>query len=193
MSTHPAVGDSDLSQQERSRILSILKSNWRAEMRGQKTYAALAEREKNPQRSQAFRFLADAEQKHADMWSDRYHALGGGRLSYNGSKTGEADTLTNRIAGVDMALRRLELDESRDTARYAKQVEEIGDEPTVAILRRVLKDEREHYGILNNLIRNSRPPAPFSADQARKELSDLLVARQAGSPQVAGWIGDGLY
>lgn len=193
MSANFATGDLDLSQQDRNRILSILKGNWRAEMRGQKTYAALAEREKNPQRSQAFRFLADAEQKHADMWSDRYHALGGGRLSYNGSKTGEADTLTNRIAGVDMALRRLELDESRDIARYAKQVEEIGDEPTVAILSQVLKDEREHYRILNNLIRKSRPPAPFSADQAQKELSDLLLARQAGSPQVAGWIGDAIY
>jgi VIT1/CCC1 family predicted Fe2+/Mn2+ transporter len=92
-----------------------------------------------------------------------------------------------------MALRRLEVDESQDIARYARQIEAIGDEPTIAILRQVLKDEREHYRTLNNLIRDRRLVVPASPDQARTALDELQAARQDGSPRVAGWVGDAIY
>jgi vacuolar iron transporter family protein len=148
MSTNLAVVDSDLNPQERKRILRILESNWQAEMRGYETYAALAQRETDPQRSTAFRTLADAEQRHADLWAGRLSVLSA-RLTYHGPRTGEADNLANRISGMNMVLRRLELDETQDIAKYAKQLEDIGDQPSVVILRQVLRDEREHYQILN--------------------------------------------
>jgi VIT1/CCC1 family predicted Fe2+/Mn2+ transporter/rubrerythrin len=193
MNTNSAVASSKLNPQERKRILRILESNWQAEMRGRETYATLAERETDLQRSKAFRALADAEQRHADLWAGRYSALGGMPLTYDGPKTGEADNLANRIGGINMALRRLELDETQDIAKYAKQIEDIGDQPSIEILGQVLKDEREHYQILNNLIRNRRPLPPFAPDQARKALDELLAARLAGSPKAAGWIGDAIY
>jgi VIT1/CCC1 family predicted Fe2+/Mn2+ transporter/rubrerythrin len=193
MNTDSAVTNSNLSPQERKPILRILESNWQAEMRGHETYATLAEREIDPQRSAAFRALADAEQHHADLWARRHSALGGSPLTYDGPRTGEADHLANRIGGIDMALRRLELDETQDIAKYAKQLEGIGDPPSIVILRQVLKDEREHYQILNNLIRNRRPLPPISPDLARKSLDELLAARQAGRPRAAGWIGDAIY
>jgi rubrerythrin len=139
MSTNSAVTDSNLNPQERKRILRILESNWQAEMRGHETYAALAERESDPQRSIVFRTLADAEQRHADLWAGRYSALGGSPLTYEGPRTGEADNLANRIGGISMALRRLELDETQDIAKYAKQIEDIGDQPSIVILGQVLK------------------------------------------------------
>lgn len=193
MNTDSAVTDSNLSPQERKRILRILESNWQAEMRGRETYATLAERETDPQRSGAFRALADAEQHHADLWARRRSALGGSPLTYDGPRTGEADNLANRIGGINMALRRLELDETQDIAKYAKQLEGIGDQPSIVILRQVLKDEREHYQILNNLIRNRRRLPAISPDLTRKSLDELLAARQAGSPKAAGWIGDAIY
>ena len=193
MNANSTAADSDLNPQERKRILRILESNWQAEMRGRETYATLAERETDPQRSMAFRALADAEQRHADLWAGRHSALGGSPLAYDGPRTGEADNLGNRIGGINMALRRLELDETQDIAKYAKQIEDIGDQPSIVILRQVLNDEREHYRILNNLIRNRRPLPPFSPDQARKALDELLAARQAGSPKAAGWVGDAIY
>ena len=96
---------------------------------------SLAERETDPARRAAFRTLSHAEQHHAQLWADRIRALGGPDPVYNGPKTGEADTLANRVGGVGMALRRLELDESRDIAKYAKQIKELGDEPSIRILR----------------------------------------------------------
>ncbi len=54
-------------------------------------------------------------------------------------------TLANRVGGPGMALRRLEIDESRDIARYGKQLEELGDQPSIAILHQVIQEEQEHY------------------------------------------------
>jgi len=193
MSANSASAGSKLDPRDRRRILKILESNWQAEMRGHYTYEILAERESDPARRAAFHGLASAEHHHAQLWIDRIHALGGPNPVYSGSKTGEADTLANRVGGVPLALRRLELDESRDIAKYAKQIKELGDEPSVHILNQVIEEEREHYQTLSALIRNRRPIAPSSPEQARHALDELLAARQEDHPKAAGWIGDAIY
>ena len=104
---------------------------------GVRPFAVLAERETDLQRSMAFRTLADAEQRHADLWAGRIRALGGSPLTYDGPRTGEADNLANRIGGINMALRRLELDETHDIAKYAKQTEDIADQQSIVILQPV--------------------------------------------------------
>ena len=88
--------------------------------------------------------------------------------STTGSESGDADSLANRIGGLDLALRRLELDESRDIARYGKQIQELGDPPTIDILNQVIEDEREHYITLGNLIRHHLPPTQLDPDQAKR-------------------------
>ncbi len=193
MTENAANADSKMDARDRSRILKILKSNWQAEMRGYHTYEILAQRETDPARRAAFRTLSQAEQHHARLWAGRIRALGGPEPAYHGPKTGEADTIANRVGGVGVALRRLELDESRDIAKYAKQIKELGDEPSVRILEQALEDEREHYQTLSGLIRNRRPIAPASPEQARRALDELLVARQQDHPKAAGWIGDAIY
>jgi vacuolar iron transporter family protein len=174
-------------------LLKILERNWQAEERGYHTYETLAERESDPQRRSALRGLAYAEKHHADLWATRILALGGPNPVCKGSNTGEADTLANRVGGEGLALRRLELDESHDIAKYAKQLEELGDEPSNVILKQVLEDEREHYRILDGLIRGRRPLPPPSPDQAKAALNDLVAAREEGHRQTAGWIGDAIY
>src|SRR6202166_3450048 len=193
MTANSTSAGSKMDVRDRSRILKILESNWQAEMRGYHTYEILAERETDPSRRAAFRTQSHAEQHHAQLWADRIRALGGPNPVYKGPKAGEADTLANRAGGVRLALRRLELDESRDIAKYAKQIKELGDEPSVRILEQALKDEREHYQTLSGLIRNRRPIAPSSPEQAKLSLDELLAARQEEHPKAAGWIGDAIY
>src|ERR1019366_6770477 len=94
-----------------------------------------AERETEPQRRVAFRSLAKAEKHHADLWAERIHALGNSEPVYQGPTSGDANTIANRVGGLGLALRRLELDESHDIAKYAKQLEDLGDEPSTAILK----------------------------------------------------------
>src|SRR5208283_3636888 len=173
---------------KRREVLNILESNWQAEMRGHYTYETLADREKDPVRLGAFRGLASAEKHHADLWAGRIRALQGSEPVYGGSTTGEADTIANRVGGMGMALRRLELGESRDIARYAKQLKELGDGPSNNILTQILKDEREHYQILSNLIRNRGPiPQPSPSRLRRCSTSSWRATRKDMRRYQAGW------
>ena len=193
MSADTTHAVSKLDARDRGRILKFLESNWQAEMRGYYTYEMFAERETGPIRRAAFHGLAQAEQHHALLWAGRILELGGPEPVYSGPKTGEADTIANRAGGSSIALRRMELDESRDIAKYAQQIKELGDEPTIRILREVIEDEREHYQTLSALIRDRRPLTPATPEQARKALDEILAARDADHPKAAGWIGDAIY
>ena len=78
--------------------------------------------------------------------------------------TGDADTLANRLGGQRMALRRLEIDESRAIALYGQQLKDLDDEPSITILRHVIEEEREHYRELSSLIRQRYPSRPHEAE-----------------------------
>lgn len=175
------------------RLLAALEANWQAEMEGHYTYTAFANGEADPQRRNALRGLAAAEKHHADLWAERIQELGAPSPQYAGDLSGQAASLANRVGGVDLALRRLEIDEGRDIAKYGKQLKALGDQLSVAILEEVIADEREHYQMLGNLIRSRRPLPALPPEQAQEALDDLLTSRDKGRTQAAGWVGDAIY
>lgn len=181
------------AMQKDQRVLEALFENWQAEMRGYHTYRTLSERDDDPVRRKTLRHMAEAEAHHAALWAKRVHDLGAELPKYEGKPTGDADTLVNRLGGPQMALRRLEIDESRDIARYGLQLKELGDEPSIAILNQVIADEQQHYRELSELIRHRYPRQPANAQLARQELNDLLMRRNRSGRQTAGWIGDAIY
>ena len=71
--------------------------------------------------------------------------------------------------GVDLALRRLKVDERHNIVKYKKQLAELSDEPSLEILREVVADEHEHYPELSSLIR-ARPPLPATGRAGACEL-----------------------
>lgn len=176
-----------------AQLIEALSSNWQAEMRGYHTYRTLAEQESDPQRRRTLRNLALAEKHHADMWATRMTVLGAAIPRYDGPETGEADSLANRIGGHELALRRLELDESRDIARYGKQIRELGDEESIKILKEVIADEADHYLTLGGLIRHHLPVTPLEPEVAQQALDELVAERERGQPRAASWIGDAIY
>lgn len=178
---------------DETRLIEALSHNWEAEVRGYRTYLALSQQEADPQRRRALRNLALAEKHHADLWATRLTELGAPVPVYEGPEGGEADSLANRIGGRDLALRRLEIEESRDIARYGKQIRELGDERSIAILREVMADESDHYLTLGGLIRNHLPPTPLDAETAQQSLDELLAQRDKGQPKAASWVGDAIY
>jgi vacuolar iron transporter family protein len=177
------------------KLLRALDANWQTEMSGFYTYQALAERDADPIRSQTLRHMAEAEAQHAAAWAARIHELGGTAPKYHGRQTGDADTLRNRMGGDRMALRRLEIDESRAIAQYSRQLRELSDEPSLAILRQVIEEEREHYSELSSLIRHRYPRHAVAETRTnpRALLEDLLAKRKDTGRQAAGWIGDAIY
>jgi VIT1/CCC1 family predicted Fe2+/Mn2+ transporter/rubrerythrin len=182
-----------MDSRDAQHLVEALSSNWQAEMRGYHTYNTLSQQESEPHRRRTLRQLALAEKHHADLWAGRLSALGAPVPEYDGSESGDAGSLANRIGGQGLALRRLELDESRDIARYGKQIQDLGDEGSIAILKEVLADEADHYITLGGLIRLHLPTEPLAPEVAKQALDELVIAREKGQPKAASWIGDAIY
>lgn len=181
-------------------LIAVLKDNWQAEMKGYYTYQTLAEAETDPRRRNALRGLAAAERHHADLWSKRLKELDGSTLVYRGKQTGDAETLASTLSGSAVKLRRLEVDESRDIARYYQQLVQLGDAQSLAILDEVIADEKEHYRTLGalllpdstqrgSLLRPLIEPSP----SPKTALEQLLAARNSGQREASGWVGDAIY
>ncbi|MFT4113733.1 VIT1/CCC1 transporter family protein [Silvibacterium sp.] len=176
------------------KLLAALEANWQAEMTGHYTYLALAREDSDPIRKRTLEHMAESEAEHAEAWAGRIAELGGEPPRYKGKPNGDADSLANRLGGKRMALRRLEIDESRAIAHYGQQLKELNDEPSLAILRRVIDEEREHYIELGTLIREHYPRRQAAAPVNPQALLEELLAKRSGSGrQAAGWIGDAIY
>jgi rubrerythrin len=183
--TSPATG----------KILDALSENWQAEMRGFHTYNAFAERDTDPIRKRILHNLAEAEARHAALWAGRIRELGGSVPHYAGNAAGDADKLASRVGGPGMALRRLEIDESRDIARYGEQLKALGDQPSIVILQRVIQEEQEHYHQLGSLIRDHYPASAIAEVTAdpKAVIAEMLAKRSGSGKQAVAWIGHAIY
>jgi len=176
------------------KVLAALEGNWQAEMEGYHTYQALAERDTDPVRAQMLRHLAGAEWEHAEFWHGRIAELRGPDPVYSGKPGGDADSLASRAGGIRMALRRLEIEESRAIASYGEQLKSLGDEESVAILEHVIEDEKDHYRELGSLLRGHYAvPAGTHKIDAKAVLDEMLAKRNQGRKQPGAWIGDAIY
>src|ERR1035437_7714878 len=190
--THVPIGVMSAAKQKK--VLVALEGNWQAEMEGHNPYLALADRDTDPVRAQVLRHLAGAEWEHAALWLGRIRELGGPDPEYKGRAHGEADSLANRAGGVRMALRRLEIEESRHIANYGEQLKALGDEGSNAILDHVIEDEKEHYRELGSLLRGHyTAPAGAPRIEAKAVLDEMLARRSQGRKQPGAWIGDAIY
>jgi VIT1/CCC1 family predicted Fe2+/Mn2+ transporter len=183
-----------LSSAKLKKVLAALEGNWMAEMEGYHTYQALADRDEEPVRSQVLRHLAQAEWEHAALWHGRIVELGGSEPVYHGKPGGDADSLASRAGGIRMALRRLEIEESRAIASYGEQLKSLGDPESIAILEHVIEDEKDHYKELGSLLRGHYPqPAGAHKINAQAVLDEMLAKRAKGRKQPGSWIGDAIY
>ena len=188
------MANAALSGEKQKKVLAALEHNWQVEMEGHHTYQALADRDTDPVRAQVLRHLAGAEWEHAALWAGRIRELGGPDPVYTGGEHGEADSIANRAGGIPLALRRLEIEESRDIARYGEQLKALGDEGSVAILEHVIQDERDHYRELGSLIRGHyTAPGGAAKIDAKAVLEEMLAKRNQGRKQPGAWIGDAIY
>jgi vacuolar iron transporter family protein len=183
-----------LSGARNKKILAALEGNWQAEMEGYHTYNTLADRDTDPVRAQVLRHLAQAEIEHATLWEGRIKELGGPQPVYSGGPGGHADSLASRAGGMRMALRRLEIEESRHIANYGEQLKALGDEGSIAILEHVIQDEKDHYHELGSLLRGHyAAPASTHKIDAKAVLEEMLAKRNKGRKQPGAWIGDAIY
>ena len=184
----------DFSPAQLKKILDALEGNWQAEMEGYHTYLGLADKESDAVRASILRRLAKDELNHAELWGERMVQLGAKLPVYTGAAHGEADSLAIRAGGPIMALRRLEIEESRHIATYGKQLKDLGDRESIAIFEHIIEEEREHHRELSALIRGHYKAGDHSPKiDPKAVLEELLSKRQEGRPQAGAWIGDAIY
>jgi len=124
----------------------------------------------------------------------RIHELHGPEPVYKGPVHGKADTMSMQAGGIQMALRRLEIDESRDIAKYGVQLKELDDTGSIAILDHVVEDEKDHYKELGSLLRGHYPVSANSPKlDIKAALTDLLTKSDQGHKKPGAWIGDAIY
>ena len=93
-----------------------------------------------------------------------------------------------------MALRRLEIEESRHIANYGSQLKDLGDDGSIDILNHVIEDENDHHRELGSLLRGHyAPPASAPKVDPKAVLDELLAKRNEGRKQAGSWIGDAIY
>ena len=188
------MANATLSSAKLKKVLAALEGDWQAEMEGYHTYLALADQDTDPVRAQVLRHLAGAEWEHAALWHGRIIELGGPEPVYRGNPSGDAHSLATRAGGIRMALRRLEIEESRAIAAYGEQLKALGDEESIAILEHVIEDEKDHYKELGALLRGHYPqPAGAHKIDAQAVLDEMLAKRNQGRKQPGSWIGDAIY
>ncbi len=189
------------TEADKRRLIKAIEGNWQAEMEGAATYQALADREADPKRKHTLEGLAKAEQSHARLWERRLTELGADTPHYTGPATGVVDTLPNRIGGTDATLRRIEMEERKHVASYGRQLRDLGDPESVAILEKVVADERAHSKALKHMLAPVPSVAPpvdapigqhFSRPLDPQQALDDLRARK-GHKSPASWIGDAIY
>jgi len=182
-------------------LIKAIEDNWQAETEGAATYQALADREDDPRRKYTLEGLAKAESAHAKLWEQRLIALGAPVPHYSGAVGGSADSLANRIGGTDATLRRIEMEERKHVAQYGRQLQELGDEASIAILRQVIADEQAHSKALKHMLAPVPSVAPavdapigqnFSRPLNPQAALDALRQRK-GHRSPASWIGDAIY
>ena len=177
-STERAVGSEQL--------LAALERNWRAEMEGAATYRELANMEPDQRRKAVLIKLAEAEERHAQKWSERIVELGGRDPAASGVTVGPSRgvILTARAADLDTALRKAETTEEEHVRQYEAQARTLGDEAIARILQELAQDESSHARTLHAMA--------GPAVEAKGRLESIL-RREKWHGKGGSWIGDAIY
>jgi VIT1/CCC1 family predicted Fe2+/Mn2+ transporter/rubrerythrin len=182
MSRLTIVTDSVQNEQDdkNRELIATIQRNWALEMDGTEMYAALAKREKIPERRTIFQKLSAIERKHAESWAKRLQELGGTAPATHSGKA-HAIRVADTPGGMQEIIKAIEAEERRDVATYLHQMHHIEDEETRAILRDVVLDEFTHAHVLSQL---------YAQSSSRSALDYLARRQRQGT---GSWIGDAVY
>src|SRR5512146_1374504 len=132
--------------QPKTDFVAGLRLALRKERATQRTYRALADREKNATRKQVLLRLAETEGGHAARWTARLLELG---AQVPDDKESAAEKIWRWIlvqSGTDNALQRLERAEDADVQMYASLADAAPTPSDREAVRTVMHDEVVHSG-----------------------------------------------
>src|SRR5256886_15642732 len=113
------------SRTDRQQTIEVVKRNWQAEVETAQTYRDLAERERDEKRKGVLLRMAEAEERHAQRWEKKLRDLGEEPPVYKDTIGRRLNRWWNKIAGAEIAIRRMEAAEERHEGEFHDQVDRV--------------------------------------------------------------------
>src|SRR5437016_14530533 len=110
-------------QKNRQQTIEVARRNWQAEVETAQTYRDLAARERDEKRKSVLLRMAEAEERHAQRWEKKLRDLGAEPPVFRDTIARRLNRWWNKIAGADIAIRRMEATEERQEAQFHDQTQ----------------------------------------------------------------------
>ncbi|HEX4652881.1 MAG TPA: VIT1/CCC1 transporter family protein [Candidatus Udaeobacter sp.] len=180
------MSDENQSRDSKNRqTIEVAKRNWQAEIETAQTYRDLAGREPDEKRKGILLRMAEAEERHAERWEETLRDLGAEPPAYKDTIQRRLNRWWNKIAGADIAIRRMEATEERQEAQFHDQAERafVGKKDVQEFLRESALEEKAHARALSAMA------APVSARTAL----DKILKRERWHGRGGSWVADAIY
>ena len=171
---------------DREQFVKALLSNVLAERRNAEIYDYLSTLERDPHRSAVLKKMADAEARHAAIWTKKLKELGVGEPPAEAGRCSAWRKWFYRQLGVDAAVRRMEQEEEVGITIQLAELKRVGDQQTVQIANDIVEEESSHARLLNTMLQ-----APPNPSDPRGRLSILIKGERHHS--TGGWLGSAIY
>src|SRR5438874_13732557 len=149
-------------QKDHQQTIDAARRNWQAEVETAQTYRDLAQRERDEKRRGSLLRMAEAEERHAQRWEAKLQELGAEAPVYRGTIGRRLNRWWNKIAGAEIAIRRMEATEERQEAEFRDQAERAfaGELDVQEFLRKSAIEEKAHARALSAM---APPVSPRTA------------------------------
>jgi predicted membrane protein (TIGR00267 family) len=171
--------------EDREETIEVVARNWLAEVETAQAYRHLAGREKDERRKGILIRMAEAEERHAQRWEKKLRDLGAERPVLKDTLGRRFNRWWNKIAGAEIAIRRMEAAEEKHEAEFREQRDRAlaGEEDVRDFLRTSALEEKAHARVLNTM---APPAGPRSA-------LDTILKRERWHGRGGGWVADAIY
>src|SRR5881409_3121109 len=165
--------------------IGVVRRNWQAEVETAQTYRDLAERERDEKRKGILLRMAEAEERHAQRWEKKLRDLGAEPPVLKDTIARRLNRWWNKIAGAEIAIRRMEATEERQEAEFHDQAERAlaGEQDVQEFLRRSAIEEKAHARALSAM---APPVSPRTA-------LDKILKRERWHGRGGSWVADAIY
>jgi vacuolar iron transporter family protein len=170
---------------DRQQTIGVVERNWRAEVETAQVYRDLAERERDEKRKGILLRMAEAEERHAQRWELKLRDLGVEPPVLRDTIGRRLNRWWNKIAGAEIAIRRMEAAEERHEAEFHDQADRAlaGEQDVQEFLRKSALEEKAHARVLSAMV---PPPGP-------RTVLDTILKRERWHGRGGSWVADAIY
>jgi vacuolar iron transporter family protein len=170
---------------DRQQTIGVVERNWRAEVETAQVYRDLAERERDEKRKGILLRMAEAEERHAQRWELKLRDLGVEPPVLRDTIGRRLNRWWNKIAGAEIAIRRMEAAEERHEAEFHDQADRAlaGEQDVQEFLRKSALEEKAHARVLSAM---APPPGP-------RTVLDTILKRERWHGRGGSWVADAIY